>query len=112
MKILKISRLEHLFNDHKKLPFPESMSINEELRDIRGELALYDGHMAGLVSSYLQNSPINPHLIKKDQALENRMKNFHSTNTVEEKNIKDLIKYKHKVDDLISLLNQLINDPE
>src|SRR6266571_3386236 len=104
------SQLEDLFNNHKKKPFPEVVP-NEDLADIKGELALYDGHVAGLVSSYLKNAPINSSFVEIDRELEKRIQNFEPKNIQEEKNKADLISYKHKLDELISHLAYLLQLP-
>ncbi|HZE86741.1 MAG TPA: hypothetical protein VE090_00905 [Methylomirabilota bacterium] len=104
----QIIKLKKLFEEHFVRAFPHISYLNDELQDIKGEIALYDGHIAGLISSYFKKGPINRDLIKVDSELEIRLQNFHPQNSQEEKSLKDLTNYKHKVDEIASTLLNLI----
>lgn len=95
------------FEEHLKIPFPR-VSGNDELQDIKGELSLYGSHVAGLVSSYLQNAEINVQLVEKDNELENRMTAFEPHNAEDHESLQNMQSYKHKIDKLVTLLNELV----
>jgi len=103
----QIVHLKEMFKEHLAIPFPQ-VTLNGELQGIRGEISLYGGHVAGLVTSYLNSAPINPDYVKVDAELEERIKNFKPGNSQEKKDIAVLMEYKHKLDSLLLLLSTLL----
>jgi hypothetical protein len=57
--------LEQEFTKLKNMKFPEK-PVEDELFDLFSELVSLDGHIAGLVSSYLKDRPINCKLLDAD----------------------------------------------
>lgn len=105
----QLTRLEKLFDEHIGLTFPRE-APTRALQNMKGELALYGGHVAGLVSSYLKNAPINKKLVKVDLNLEHQIQNFLPKTSKEKKYIQDFVYYKHKLDELIRCLVKLLSD--
>lgn len=106
-----LTNLRAQFDEIKNSHFPQVAPV-EELQNMKGELALYDGHVAGLVSSYLKGAAVNPGFVKVNNGIESKVKNFHPKTPEEQKSIQELIAYKRKLDNLISVLSQLLTEPK
>lgn len=104
----EVTHLKKLFDEHIIISFPET-AANEKLYDMKGELALYDGHVAGLVSSYLQNTPVNSKFVKVDLKLKGKMEDFRPNTPEEEKSMQELIRYRERLDKLIFTLSKIIS---
>lgn len=95
-------KLAIAFQEFIKIDFPVP-SENDELNDIYFELLEYDGHVAGLVSSYLKGSPINKEFIFRNKTIINSLNNF-SGYTEEFLSLKC---YFGKLDDMVQMLSRL-----
>lgn len=104
----KIDNLKRNYAEHLEMPFPE-LTSHQDLQSVIGELSLYGGHIAGLVSSYIDNSPININLINTDPELEETLANFHPINEIQEKEYKNVLRYKHKIDEMAIQLQELVS---
>lgn len=104
----KIDNLKEKFINYSHVPFPK-VNSNISLQDIKADLVLYDSHIAGLVSSYLNNGKINPKLITVDSKLDDQLSNFQPNNQEEEKIHQNLLKYKHEIDGLAIQLQELVS---
>lgn len=104
----EIEGLKKIYNEHSAMPFPEPTS-NEELFDLKGELAYYGAFVVGLVSSFLENAPVNAEFVKVDLALGKRMQDFKPKTGEEKRSIQELIGYKKSLDNLLLTLAKIIN---
>lgn len=104
----KVDKLEKLYAEHLGMSFPETDSDNELIHDRIGEIALYGGHVAGLVSSYLKNAEVNPHFVKTNDELEKHLNDIQVDTIEDEKDLEYMKAYKHKLDEMITLLSELI----
>ncbi len=103
----QINKLKKLFDEQLNSTFPQD-APTAELQSLKNELALYDGHVAGLVSSYLNNLLVNKNLVNINSQLEQRIRNVYPKTPNEKKSKTDLIHYKHRLDKLITILSRSI----
>ncbi|WP_047153900.1 hypothetical protein [Aneurinibacillus tyrosinisolvens] len=91
------------FEDFKRLPFPEAPQ-DDDLYDIFTDLVEYDSHIAGLVTSFLNNKKINRKFVNKNNEIENKISSLSEKQNQEVSEIKT---YKNKLDNLVDLLKEL-----
>jgi len=99
--------LKKLYEEFFVTQFPKIYSENEELSDIFDELVLQDAHIAGLVSSYLQDAPIRIDWIQIDKNLNHKIEKFNPSNGDEEKTISGIREYNEKLNKMTKILKQL-----
>lgn len=104
----KVDNLERLYAEHLGMSFPETDSDNELMQDTIGPIALYGGHVAGLVTSYLGNAEVNPDFVVVDDEIEKQFSEIQVDNVEDEKTLEYIKAYKHKLDEMIVLLAELI----
>jgi hypothetical protein len=103
----KISKLKKILNEHINMQFPE-IPRSDDLADINTDLSHYGGHVVGLVTSYLNNASVNPKLVEVDYELENKLEAFEPNTQEEKQSLNYIVVYKHKLDELVTVLNELI----
>jgi hypothetical protein len=99
--------LQQKFSEFKQLPFPEN-SANDELSDIFAELVQLDGHVAGLVTTFLLGKPVRRELVYIDLDLDQKLQAFQPSSVTEQKTVSAYQTYKSRLDELISFLQQLL----
>jgi hypothetical protein len=90
--------LEIYFNDFINTPFPKAPE-DDDLYDIYSDLAEYDSHIAGIVSSLLGGKQVNKSLIFLNNDLEKKI-NANGNNS----ELKDIRDYKNRIDKLVMLI--------
>jgi hypothetical protein len=73
---MMVDAREELQRAHGRLReaiFPRDSVVSDDLSDLHAELAEYDGHVAGVASSLLGGAPVEPSLLARDAALEERL---------------------------------------
>lgn len=100
-----VEELKQKFAAFKELPFPQN-SINDELSDIFAELIQYDGHVAGLVTTFLAGKPIRRELVWVDRVIDQQLKDVHPKDGRDYETISQYQLYKSRLDELVELLKQ------
>jgi hypothetical protein len=95
--------LKHEFDLFRSVPFPDE-PLNDQLHDIFADLAELDGLVAGLVSSYLKGSVINPELLNVGNQLDHQIASYHPDSLEENDLLSQYREYKQRVDNLLNLL--------
>ncbi|MEK9150298.1 MAG: hypothetical protein AAB267_09695 [Candidatus Desantisbacteria bacterium] len=99
--------LRKKFEEFRRIPFP-NRSENDELCDILFDLVELDGHIAGLVSSYLSGGIIKKELVFIDEGLNARLENFVLSSEDEAKTVEEYKKYKAYLDELVQILKRAL----
>lgn len=102
---IKKKRLIEKYQKLKGLSFPE-LPENDDLYDLYAELVLIDGHIAGLVSSYLKGNKINLELLHVDGEF-NKLVTELKEKKHEMNGLSVYLKYKEKIDELIRIIETL-----
>ncbi|MDP9352775.1 MAG: hypothetical protein M3P51_14725 [Chloroflexota bacterium] len=84
-----LQELRLAWDDHYNLPFPEvpdtgDSALDSALVDIYGELALYDGHIAGLLQRIVDGARTIPFPLEKDEELRAKLNSVISSGSSEE----------------------------
>ena len=108
----KQENLSKLFEEFMKMKFPHYTAGNKQLHELFGDFVELDAHVAGLVSSYLKNAPVNKNFVYVDEEMNKQLSNIKPKSRDEEKALAGFINRKKILDEMISLLKELIdNDP-
>jgi hypothetical protein len=100
-------KLRQKFEEFKALQFPGN-SANDTLSDIFAELVELDGHIAGLVYTFLMGKPVRKELVSPDLDLDQRLDGFEPSNVEEYETVLSYQNYKSYLDELINILQQLL----
>jgi hypothetical protein len=103
---INIDTLQEKWNELIKMPFPRSPK-NEQIRKIFADFVEWDGHVAGIVSSFLQGEKVDKKLIYIDENINNILDSIKPLDSDEEKEISIYLEYKKKLDLLIRLVLKL-----
>lgn len=90
------------FDDFRKIKFPTEPE-EDEVYNLFSELVELDGHIAGLVSSYLKNKHINFNLLDVDGEFNSLL----SIISVDSNSVKEIVEYKNRLDELIKIIKIL-----
>ena len=101
-KILR-KALKKQWKEHQKITFPKRPRY-EPLDDLHPELALMDGHVAGIVDSFLSGIKVDRKLIYIDEEYNKRLEAIRPTTP--DTNAEWLIfkNYKEKLDKMVNLV--------
>lgn len=102
---IKKKKLMKKYKKFKRLTFPE-LPENSDLYDLYAELVALDGHIAGLVSSYLKGNTINLKLLHVDGEF-NKLVTELKEKKHEMNGLSVYLKYKEKIDELIRIIENL-----
>lgn len=96
------SRLNQEYKKFKNMKFPEEPE-EDELYDLFSELVSLDGHIAGLISTYLTGKPINYKLLDADDEFVEIRENIQMTS----ESLANIDDYKLQLDLLIQIIKEL-----
>ena len=91
------------FEAFKQIPFPDPPD-SDVLNDLWTELVEFDGHVAGLVSSFLRGSMVDPNFLATDRKLGLRLNNYVAQSEQEEMQLAKCQAYKAQLDSLVDCL--------
>ena len=94
------AQLQEKWEEFRKTKIPPEL---EEL-DIKSDFALLDGHIAGLVTSYLGNNAVDKKLIYIDKEVDKKLLSFIPRTVHDRKYHPAYIKYKQMIDEITRLL--------
>lgn len=94
--------LEEEYKKFLKNEFPKAPE-EDELYDLFAELVLLDGHIAGLVSSYLANCNINFELLDVDDEFNELANNI----KIDSKSSVELNERKKQLDKLVHIIKEM-----
>jgi hypothetical protein len=96
--------LAKVFEKFKRISCPEPPE-NDDLYDLYSELMEYDGHVAGLVSSFLNGNQISRSLVYQNEEIIERLTSLTDDNSDE---LLPLKNYFQLLDEMIQMLNTLV----
>lgn len=97
------NQLAIAFEEFKRIPCPEPPE-SDDLYDLYSELMEYDGHVAGLVSSFLNGNQISRSLVYRNEKLIERL----ITNPDDTDELNLLKSYFEQLDEMIQMLRSLV----
>ncbi len=103
-------KLRKLFEEFIELPFPHYTAGNKGLGEIIPELADLDGHIAGLVSSYLDNAPVRKKYVYIDENLNKSLSEIRPSSKEEQKALSGFVEYKRRIDEMTRILQKLLEE--
>lgn len=99
------NELSKEFESFKRLPFPEPPD-SDELYGIFTEFSEFDGHVAGLISSFLKGNVPNRSLLDVGANLELKLSSYVANSDEENRQLAEYRVYKGKLDFLLGPLRQ------
>lgn len=94
--------LKKEYDEFKKLKFPDSPA-EDGLSNLFAELVLFDGYIAGLVSSYLKSNKSDFDLIFMDYNFNKLLKTVDGDSNY----VKDMVERKKHLDNLIKIITEI-----
>lgn len=95
-------QLAEKFEEFMQIEFPNEPE-EDDYYDLFSELVELDGHIAGLITSYLKNMDINFALLDADDAFNNLLSEL----STETQPVKDMVDYKKHLDALIIMIKTI-----
>ncbi len=89
------------FEDFKNVKFPDAPE-DDEIYDLFAELVELDGHIAGLISSYLKGKTIDFKLLDADSEFERI-----SNSLVEKSAANEIKEYKMELDEMVRMVRAI-----
>jgi hypothetical protein len=97
------SMLAKVFDEFKQVKCPEPPE-NDDLYDLYSELMEYDGHVAGLVSSFLNGNHISRALVFRNEKLVEMITSFPEDSD----ELHPIKHYFYKLDEMVQMLIVLV----
>lgn len=101
---IKKNQLARKFEEFKQLSCPEPPE-DDNLYDFYSELMEYDGHIAGLISSFLDGKQIKAKHVFRNEKLVQTANRLKDTDTDD---IQSLRTYFHRLDELVQIIKVLV----
>jgi len=101
-----LETLKREWDEFFSLPFPKSPA-EDKLADLFADLVLYDGHVAGIVTSFLKGKKVDKKLIYVDETLNINLQSYKPLDLATQKSQQQLIEYKNRVDRMVKLVLEL-----
>jgi hypothetical protein len=98
--------LKKEWSNFVNIPFPKSPK-NNRLKKIFPEFVQWDGHVAGIVSSFLKGKKVDKKIIYIDESINIVLSSIMPKDSDEEKELLVFREYKKKLDLLINLVLKL-----
>ena len=92
-------------------PFPLDSAVSDELSDLRADLALYDGHVAGIATSALDWGTVDRKTLQLDAALRKRLEALRQEdNEVLQSEVRIYLEYLTLLDSVLLLAGRLVQE--
>ena len=95
-------QLEEEYTNLLNSKFPD-IPDEDELYDLFSELTLLDGHISGLISSYLRNTQINFKLLDVDDEFNSLLSDI----SIESESLDEILKRKKQLDKLLQMIKKI-----
>src|SRR5574341_1719601 len=103
-----LTRLRKLFEEFKRIPFPRG-AVTDELNEIHGEVAEYDGYIAGLITTLLSRQSIPSGSLFFDAKIQGRLNAIVEQGDLQASEAaKIYLDYLGKLKELIDLGNEIV----